>query len=89
MSEERRRYDDKNWERVFQYIEDSKQYRGSLDEKVVGIKEDIVELKEKVKIQNGRVNALELKNANLNGKIASVGAVGTFIGWVITNFFKS
>ena len=86
--EERRRIDDKNWEKVLNYIEDTKVYRGTLDEKLINVKEEISELKEKVKTQNGRIGVLEHNYAKIAGAVALIGLMMPVVVYVINKLFK-
>lgn len=86
--EERRRLDDKNWEKVLNYIEDTKVYRGTLDEKLIGVKSEISELKDKVKTQNGRIGVLETNYAKIAGAVALIGLMIPVVVFVINKLFK-
>lgn len=86
--EERRRLEDKNWDKVLNYIEDTKVYRGTLDEKLIGVKAEITELKEKVKTQNGRIGILEQNYAKIAGAVALIGLMMPIVVFVINKLFK-
>lgn len=57
--QERRRVDDKHWEKIDAYIDESREYRGALKVQMKQVEENLVDLNEKFKVQNGRVNKLE------------------------------
>lgn len=59
MPVERRRSDDAHLERINNYIEESKEFRGELKATLKHQTEKLEELNEKVRIQNGRVYKLE------------------------------
>lgn len=59
MAEERRRYDDKNWKEVINFISESREYRVADQITQKYQVENIEALKNAVKIQNGRIVKIE------------------------------
>lgn len=90
MQEERRRSDDKNWNVVTKFIDESREYR-TKDEMTQKLQVDNIEaLKNAVKIQNGRVYTLEKWKEEIEIKIkqrkdnyANIQAIITLLATVV------
>lgn len=88
--EERRRSDDKNWDEIKQFIEESRSYRAADQVKQEYQITAIKALNERVAIQNGRVGKLESWKEGIEGKIkdkkdsqATTQAVITIVATII------
>lgn len=66
--EDRRRYDDKNWDDIKNFIIESREYRASDKVKQDYQVKSIDALNDKVKIQNGRIGKLEGWQQQIIGK---------------------
>jgi hypothetical protein len=61
---------------------------GVIEEKLKNIHEDILELNNKVGIQNGRIFKLEKWQAFILGGTALVGVIGAFLSLAVAWFHK-
>jgi transcriptional regulator with XRE-family HTH domain len=81
--EERRRVDDKQWEKVNSYIDESREYRAALNVTLDYMKKTQEELAERVKIQNGRVTKIEERLIPLSSSDAKRGKIEGIVGGVV------
>ena len=69
-------------------MEERRQGYSVLEEKLKNIHEDIVDLNNKVGIQNGRIYKLEKWQAFILGGVALIGVMGFFLSLAVIWFHK-
>jgi len=86
--EERRRQDDKNWEEIKKFINESREYRSADIVKQDYQVKSIDLLNEKVKVQNGRIGKLEINDAKITGALAIITLGMPVILFLLNRLFK-
>lgn len=86
--EERRRMYDKNWDEILKFIQESRDYRGKDEIRQEYQLKSIVELSDKVKIQNGRIGKLEINDAKITGALAVITLGMPVILFMLNKLFK-
>ena len=86
--EERRRMDDKNWEKVDEFITESRVFRSALKVENENQLATLIELRDKIKTQNGRIGKLEINDAKITGALAVIVVGMPVILFLLNRLFK-
>lgn len=86
--EDRRRAEDKHWEKIDDFISESRAFRAALKVETENQSITLVELRDKVKTQNGRIGKLEINDAKISGALAIIVIGMPVILFLLNRLFK-